>query len=171
MSNLIRWEPFRDMVSLRDAMDRLFEDSFVTPRALGRTGWNDLSLDVYETDNDVVVKAALPGIKPEDVEITLTGDQLTIRGETREETENKDKNYLRRESRYGSFARSITLPSGLQGDKAEANFEHGVLTLTIPKSEEVKPKQIKVKTGNGGPPNTKTIESGPAKNQGQTENK
>ncbi len=145
MSSLIRWQPFGDLVSLRDAMDRLFEDSFVTPRNWPTlAGWNEPSLDVYETANDVVVKAALPGFKPEDVDITLTGDVLTISGETHEETEQKDKNYLRRERRSGSFTRSITLPEGLQADKAEAKFENGILTLTLPKSEQVKPKKIQV---------------------------
>lgn len=147
MANLIRWQPMNDLVSLRDAMDRLFEDSFVTPRSwIGGQGMTDPSLDAYETANDVVVKAALPGIKPEDVDITLTGGLLTISGETKEETEQNDKNYIRRERRYGSFSRSVSLPEGLNGDKADAKFENGVLTLSIPKSEQIKPKKIQVKT-------------------------
>lgn len=145
MSNIVRWQPLGDLVSLRDAMDHLFEDAFITPRNWPMLGAAELGLDVYETGNEVVVKATLPGIKPEEVDITLTGGVLSISGETKEETEHKDKNYLRRERRYGSFSRSITLPDGLQGDKAEAKFENGVLTLTIPKSEEVKPKKIQVK--------------------------
>lgn len=147
MRNLVRWQPFGDLVSLRDAMDHLFEDSFVSPRQWPLTvGWATPTLDVYETANDVVVKAALPGIKPEEIEITLTGNLLTLQGETKEQVESKDKSYIRHESRYGSFARSIELPDGLQGDKAEAKFEDGILTLSIPKSEEVKPKSIKIKT-------------------------
>ncbi len=147
MNNLIRWQPMSDLVSLRDAMDRLFEDSVVSFRNWPATlAVAEPTLDVYETGNDVVVKAALPGLKPEDVEITLTGDVLTIAGETKEESEQKDKNYIRRERRYGSFSRTVTLPDGLTTDKAEAKFENGVLTLTIPKSEEVKPKKIQVKT-------------------------
>jgi HSP20 family protein len=150
MSNIVRWQPFGDLVSLRDAMDRLFEDSFVSPRNWPTmAGLVEPSLDVYETGNDVVVKVALPGMKPEDVDITLTGDVLTISGETTEETENKEKNYIRRERHFGSFTRSITLPEGLQADKAEAKFENGVLTLTIPKSEAVKPKKIQVKASQG----------------------
>ena len=94
----------------------------------------------------MVVDAANPGVKPEDIEVSLTGDVLTIKGETKAEKEVKEPNYLRRERRYGSFCRSISLPSGLKGDKAEAEFEHGVLKLTIPKAEEVKPKVIEVKT-------------------------
>lgn len=147
MANIIRWQPMSDLVSLRDAMDRLFEDSFVTPRSWNTgQGMTEPSLDVYETANDVVVKAALPGIKPEDVDITLTGGLLTISGETKEETEQKDKNYIRRERRYGSFSRSVSLPEGLNGDKADAKFENGVLTLTVPKSDQIKPKKIQVKT-------------------------
>lgn len=146
MSSLMRWDPGNDMISLRDMMDRLFEDSFVRTRSgsmLAHTG--DLAVDLVETKDDVVVKATLPGVKPEDVELTITGETLSIRGETKEEKETKDENYIRRERRYGSFSRSIQLPAGLQTDKAEASFENGVLTLKLPKSEQVKPKSIKVK--------------------------
>ncbi|MGE5263636.1 MAG: Hsp20/alpha crystallin family protein [Acidobacteriota bacterium] len=146
MSSLMRWDPGNDMISLRDMMDRLFEDSFVRTRSgsmLARTG--DLAVDLFETKDDVVVTATLPGVKPEDVELTITGETLSIRGETKEEKETKDENYIRRERRYGSFSRSIQLPAGLQTDKAEASFENGVLTLKLPKSEQVKPKSIKVK--------------------------
>lgn len=147
MTKMIRWQPMSDLVSLRDAMDRLFEDSFVTPRTWATPfASSEPNLDVYETGNEVVVKATLPGIKPEDVDITLTGDVLTITGETKEETEQTDKNYIRRERRYGSFSRTVALPEGLEGDKADAKFENGVLTLSIPKSEQIKPKKIQVKT-------------------------
>ena len=147
MSSLMRWDPFRDALSLRNAMDRLFEDSFVTPRF----GWiapvsaAGMAIDMYETKDEVIVKAALPGVKPDEAEVTITGDTLTIRGESKEEKEIKEENYIRKERHFGSFARSVTLPAGLQADKAEAIFEDGVLTLKIPKSEEVKPKRVKVK--------------------------
>lgn len=147
MSSMMRWEPSRDIVSLRDMMDRLFEDAFVTSRGIIPFSGADLAVDMYETKDDVVVKTALPGVKPEDVDITITGDTLTIRGETKEESEeneNEQQNYLRRERRYGEFTRTITLPSGLQTDKAEASFDNGMLTLKIPKSEQAKPKSIKV---------------------------
>ncbi len=146
MSSMMRWDPTNEMISLRDMMDRLFEDAFVRPRGGMAMPLSaaDLALDVYETKDDVVVKAALPGVKPEDVDITITGDQLSIRGETKEETDNKDHDYLRRERRYGTFTRSVTLPTGLQADKAQATFDNGVLTLKIPKSEQVKPKSIKI---------------------------
>jgi len=145
--NLIRWQPFSDMVTLRQAMDRLFDDSFVRPsRFTGLFGEGaEMPIDMYQTDEDVVVKATVPGIKPEEVEITITGDTLTIKGETRTEEEVKKENYFRQERSYGAFSRSILLPSSLQTDKAEATFDNGVLTLTIPKAEESKPKQIKIK--------------------------
>lgn len=152
MAKLVRWQPMNDLVSLRDAMDRLFEDSWVSARGLGApAGWSELAMDVYETANDVVVKAVVPGIKPEEVDITLTGNVLSIQGQSKEESETKDKNYLRRESRYGSFSRSLELPAGLQTDRAEARFDNGILTITLPKAEVVKPKTIKVKTGDGQP--------------------
>jgi len=145
--NLIRWQPFSDMVPLRQAMDRLFEDSFVRPsRFTGLFGEGaETPIDIYQTDEDVVVKASVPGIKPEEVDVTITGDTLTLKGETKTEEEVKKENYFRKERSYGAFSRSILLPSSLQTDKAEATFENGVLTLTIPKAEESKPKQIKIK--------------------------
>ncbi len=141
------WEPFREMMTLRDAMDQLFEDSFVRPsRFLSEEGLGgSLPLDVYQTDNEVIVKASLPGFKPEEVDISITGDTLSIKGEHKEESETKKEDYLLKERRYGSFSRTVTLPVEIQSEKAEAVFENGVLTLTLPKAEEVKPKQIKVK--------------------------
>ena len=142
-----KWEPFSDLMSLRQAMDRLLEDSVIRPSrffaALGETAAP--AVDVYHTPSEVVVKAALPGIKPEEVNIDITGDTLTISGEVKAEREVKQKDYLYQERRYGSFARSITLPGGLQVDKVDATMDDGVLTLVIPKSEKVKPKVIKVK--------------------------
>ncbi len=148
MANLVRWDPFREMVSLRDAMDRLVEDSFVRPRSwLAPTeGVATLALDVHESDDALTVKASIPGVKPEDIDISITGDTLTIKGETREEKEEKSGNYHLRERRYGAFQRSVSLPTLVKADKASAEFENGVLTLTLPKAEEVKPKSIKIKT-------------------------
>jgi len=142
-----RWQPLSELMSLRQAMDRLFEDSFVRPsRGLVTVGEIAApALDVYQTSNEVVVKAALPGLKPEDVNIDITGETLTIRGESKAEQEIKKEDYLYKERRYGSFSRSVVLPSGLKTDKAEATMENGILTLTIPKLEEVKPKKISVK--------------------------
>jgi HSP20 family protein len=99
---------------------------------------------VYETADSVVVKTAVPGVKPEEIDITITGDVLTIKGETKTEEKVEKANYFRQERRYGAFQRSVELPGSLLTDKAKASFENGLLTLTIPKSEEVKPKTIKV---------------------------
>lgn len=148
MPSIVRFEPFRDFVSLRDAMDRLFEDSFISPRSgfLAPLTGGNLPLDIYETDQDVVVKASMPGVKSEDVEVSVVGDTLTIKGETKSESEVEDGCYYCHERRQASFQRTVTLPSVTVPDKAEAKMENGVLTLTLPKAEEVKPKSIKVKT-------------------------
>ena len=145
--NLVRWEPWSDLVSLRDAMDRLFEESVVRPRAgwLAPLGDGTLTVDMYETDEEVVVKTATPGVKPEDIDVSITGDVLTIKGETKAEEKVEKANYIRQERRYGAFSRSLALPSTVVADKAAAEFESGVLILTLPKAEEVKPKTIQVK--------------------------
>ena len=147
MANIVRWEPFRDLVSLREAMDRLFEESFVRPQAgwLASSGAETLAVDMYQTDEAVVVKSSVPGIDPADLDISVTGDILTIKGETKSEEEVKEENYVRRERRYGSFSRSLSIPVAVMADKAQAEFKDGILTLTLPKAEEVKPKAIKVK--------------------------
>jgi len=147
MTNLVRWDPFPDLVSLREAMDHLFEESFVRPQGgwLAPVGVEALAVDMYETDDAIVVRTVVPGVKPEDLDVSVTGDTLTIKGETRAEEEVKEENYIRRERRYGSFCRSLAIPIPVVADKAEAEFENGVLTLTLPKAEEVKPKAIKVK--------------------------
>lgn len=143
---ITRWEPFQDMVSLRDAMDRLFQESFIRPTTRFLTKESAMPLDIHETGNEVVVTASLPGIKPEDVEITITGDLLTIKGEVKADQTVKQEDYILQERRYGAFCRSVTIAMPVVADKAEAKFEHGVLTLTLSKVEEVKPKQIKVTT-------------------------
>lgn len=144
MSSLIRWDPFSD----RSSLDRFFDEPF-WHRGFGWIAPLDaanLAVDMYETKDDVVVKAALPGIKPEQLQVSITGDMLTIQGESKDESQVKEENYVRKERRYGSFSRCVTLPGGLKADKADATFENGVLTLKIPKTEESKPKTIKVKT-------------------------
>lgn len=153
MSKIIRWQPVNDLVSLHEAMDRLFEDSWATSRTwnLPTSAWLEPTVDVYETPENVVVRAAVPGVKPDEVDITVKGNYLAISGESKESTEKQDKNYLRRETRVGTFSRMIELPSGLQTDQAEAKFEDGMLTITFPKAEQVKPKkiQISVNSNNG----------------------
>lgn len=145
MSNLTRWEPVREMMTLREAMDRLFDDAFTRPVSLRDGGWSSPAIDMYQTDDDVVVKAALPGFKADEVQINVTGDVLTLRGEMKHEEEKKDKAWHIREQRWGSFERSIALPTAVKADKAAADFENGILTVTLPKAEEVKPRTISVK--------------------------
>jgi HSP20 family protein len=148
MSNLTRWEPTRDTMTLREAMDRLFDDAFTRPFSIMRDGgsnWSSPAIDMYQTDNEVVVKAALPGIKSDEVQINVTGDILTLRGETKQEEERKDKSWHMREQRWGAFERSVRLPTTVVADQAKADFENGILTVTLPKSEKVKPKTITVK--------------------------
>ena len=144
MTNLICWKPEREMMTLREAMDRLFDDAFTRPLNLTES-WHGPALDMYQTDDDVVVKAALPGMKADDVQINITGDVLSIKGEMKEKNETKEKNYHIREQRWGSFERSVMLPTSVVSDKAKAEFEDGILTITLPKAEEVKPKIVTVK--------------------------
>jgi HSP20 family protein len=140
-------------MTLREAMDRLFDDAFTRPFSLMRDGgstWSSPAIDMYQTDNDVVVKAALPGIKADEVQISVTGDTtgavVTIKGEVKHEDERKEKSWHIREHRWGAFERSVQLPTAVMSDKAKADFDNGILTITLPKSAEAKPKTITVKT-------------------------
>jgi HSP20 family protein len=126
-------------------MDRLFEESVVGPRAwLGPAGASELALDMYETSNDLVITAAIPGVSAEDVDVTVIGDVLTVKGETKAEMRSEKANFHRQERRYGSFIRVVALPVPVQVDKAEARFKDGVLTLTLPKAETAKPRAIRI---------------------------
>jgi HSP20 family protein len=145
MSNLTRWEPVREMMTLREAMDRLFDDAFTRPINLRDGGWSAPAVDMYQTDDEIVVKAALPGFKADEVQINVTGDVLTLRGELRHQEEKKERAWHIREHRWNSFERSVALPTQVTADKAVADFENGILTITLPKAEEVKPKTISVK--------------------------
>jgi HSP20 family protein len=147
-----RFEPLREMISLRDAMNSLFQESFVRPGGLMGEGAAILPLDLAENENEFIVKASMPGVKPEDVQITAQGDTLTIRGEVKEEQEKKDERYHLRERRVGQFMRTVTLTTPISADKAQANFENGVLTLILTKAEEAKSKQIKVNGKTGSQP-------------------
>ena len=149
MSNMVPWEPFREMMSLRDAMNRLFEESVLRPGFLSgsETSSAGAPVDVYETEDSVVLKAAVPGIKPEDIDVTITGDVLTIKGEFKpEEQTEKQRNFIRQERRFGSFCRQLTLPTAIDSNHVSAIFENGILTLDMPKREEVKPKSVKITT-------------------------
>ena len=141
--SLVRYQPFNE---LRRAMDRLFDERFFTPYRLFAFDRSEINpIDVYQTENEVVVKATVPGVKPEEVNVNIADNILTIKGETKAEEKIEHEDYLYKEHRYGTFRRSVALPRGLNTEKAEASFENGVLTLTIPKTEEAKPKQIKIK--------------------------
>ena len=145
MVSIIRRDPYRDMIAVRDAMDRMFEERLMRPPVpFGPWSEGALPVDMYETDESVVVKTAIPGVRAEEIDVSVTGETLTIKAETKEEEEIQRENYLRRERRTGSYCRSITLPGGLESEKAEADYTDGVLTLTFPKAEEVKPKTIQV---------------------------
>lgn len=146
MADMVPFEPFREMVSLRDAMSRLFEESFLRPGVFESENTAVLApIDVYETKDNVVLKAAVPGLKPEDLDISITGDVLTIKGEYKtEEQPEKERNYLRQERRYGSFTRQLTLPTAVDTNNVTASFENGILTLEMPKKEAVKPKSVKI---------------------------
>jgi HSP20 family protein len=146
MSMIIR-EPFPELMSLRQAMDRLFEGSVVRPAHFLPAFSEKLipSVDIYQDQNKLTVKATLPGLKSEDVGIDISNGVLTIKGEAKSEEEVKEEEYLYRERRYGGFCRSFNLPSGLQADKADATMEDGILTIDIPKAEEAKPRAIKIK--------------------------
>lgn len=144
MSHIVRWDPFRKMMSLRQMMDRVFDETF--SRQLGHgEDWGVPSVDMYQTYKELVVKAVLPGMKAEDIQISITGDVLTLRGETQQEQEVKEATYHLRERRFGSFSRSLPLPTAVVTDQAHAEFENGILTLILPKSEEARPKTISVK--------------------------
>jgi HSP20 family protein len=147
MSNLIRWDPFREMDELTRLVDTMWDRPWLNrSRATSIDAWS-LALDVVENEDNFVVKASVPGIKPEDLEITFTDNTLTIKGEMREDSEREEERYHLRERRFGRFSRSITMPTRIDADKIEAGYDSGVLTLRLPKVEEVKSKRITIKAG------------------------
>jgi HSP20 family protein len=142
--SIIRWEPFDEMMSMRESMDRLFEDFFSRrPRSAAPLVWQP-AVEIFETESEVVVKAELPGIDPKNVSVTMTAEGLTIKGEAKAEHEDKGRNYYRRELRYGAFARTIPLPTEVKSDETKATFRHGILEVKVPKAERLRPKAVKV---------------------------
>lgn len=137
------WRPFRDSLSLREAMDRLMEDSVVSPRSI--VGMAP-KVNVLVKGNNIIVKAEIPEVAEENLDIEVADDMVTISGERKEEKETKEEDYYHKETHYGSFSRSVSLPSAVVSDKAEAEVKNGVLTITIPKVEEKKAKKVKVKS-------------------------
>jgi HSP20 family protein len=147
MRTLTRWEPFRGANSLQDQVNRLFSDVFERKaEESSLTAWAP-SVDIYETEHELVVKADLPEVDPKDLDIRVENNILTIRGERKFEEEVSEENYLRVERAYGSFARSFSLANTVNSEAIKADYQNGVLTLSIPKREEAKPKQIKVNVG------------------------
>ena len=145
---IVRWEPFRDLLSLQERMNRLFEES---ARGLGRGQEEDWSMgawapavDIYEQGTDVVLKAELPGVEPKDVDIRIKNNVLTLRGERKVDNEVKKESYHRVERSYGTFSRAFTLPSTVDTANVKAEYKDGVLRITLPKREEAKPKQIQI---------------------------
>ena len=143
MTRITRWEPFREARRMHDMLDRMMDRSLIDPWSVGMEG--AIPLDMYQTDDEIIVKASAPGMTPEDIDISITGETLTIRGEIKEEQLQEGARYHIRERRVESFSRSVSLPTLVQAEKAKAEFENGILTLSLPKVEEVKPKTITVK--------------------------
>ena len=170
MTLVRRPSPFSELVTLRQAMDRLFDDTVFRPLTAypSQGDLARLPLDVRTTPDALFVEAALPGIKPEDVDITVENGTLTIRAEDRTERDETQGGWVVREIAHGSVMRSVTLPTGLEADKAEATFEHGVLKLRFPKAEQVKPRQIRINPVVGGEAREPEVIE-PAAGGGQTE--
>jgi HSP20 family protein len=143
---IIKWDPFRDMITLRDRMNRLFEDMPTfrgEEKDLAASAWAP-AVDIYETENEVVLTAEIPGVDEKDIEIKVEDNTLTLRGERKFEKETKEENYHRIERAYGSFFRSFTLPTYVDHDKIEAEHENGVLKIHMPKRAELKPRKVKI---------------------------
>ena len=145
---LTRFDPFREMNQLRRAMDRAFDDTLERRYADFDQNVSALALDVLENEDAYLVKATIPGIDPNDLDITYNNDTLTIQGEMKQDEEQDGERYHLRERFYGKFYRQVRLPSSVNANAIQAHYEHGVLTLTLPKSEEVKPKKIAVQNSN-----------------------
>jgi HSP20 family protein len=146
--SMTRWDPFESLMPLREAMNRLFEESFIGPRfELFMSGGRTFPIDVYETQDhkSYVIEASLPGFKPEEITITAAGNMLTIKAVKQQEKKVEKEAYVRRERYEGEMVRTVELPGAFTAESVEATFEHGILTLRIPKAEEVKPKHIPVK--------------------------
>lgn len=144
MANIVRWNPFREMAEMQRALDRMFDDTW-------RGGWsingNSLAIDVHETDNAYTAVLSLPGLTPDQINVRMHDGTLTVSGEIPQPTLPEGGRALIQERAFGQFTRSITLPQSIDADKVEANYENGVLTLTLPKLPEAQPKVINIKTG------------------------
>ena len=163
MTVLTRWEPFREFSTLQDRMNRLFretqgnsQDETLTPSSFAP------AVDVYEDEHNVTLKIEVPGIDEKDIDVRIENNTLTVHGERKIEKEEKEENYRRVERQYGSFTRTFNLPPSVDAEKVQADYDKGVLKITLPKKAEAKPKQIKVNVGHSA--GQKTIDSkGPSK--------
>src|SRR3954469_12313924 len=164
MTVLTRWDPFREFSTLQDRMNRLFRDSYGDGREESLTSSTFApAVDVYEDAHNVVLKIEVPGIDEKDIDVRIENNTLTVQGERKFEKEEKEENFRRVESRYGSFTRTFTLPNTVDSDQVEANYDKGVLRIQLAKKSEAKPKQIRVNVGGGEKnDNKKTIEAGKA---------
>jgi HSP20 family protein len=159
--NIVRYDPFRDLRSLQDEMNRLFSSTFSrggSDEQMFGGAWTP-SVDIYENKDNIVLEAELPGMKSEDVNISIENNILTISGERKFEKKSEGDNFHRVERGYGSFTRSFTLPPTVSSENVTAEFENGVLHLTLAKREEAKPRRIEIKAGSGGQSETKQINS------------
>ena len=136
-------------MSLRQVMDRLFEDAVVAPRQGGAANWGGPAFDVYEESDNLVVEAQLPGLQPDAIDVHVERGVLTVSGRTATQPEQQGRNYLVREQRVGQFSRSLQLPASYTADPSEASYEQGILRLVFPKSEQAKPRRIQLNTGTG----------------------
>lgn len=143
---LIRWDPWKDLIALQERMNRLLEESFGRLRkeeGLVSGAWTP-AVDIYETENSLVVTAEIPGVSEKDIDVRIENNQLIIKGERKFEKETKEENYHRIERIYGNFYRSFSLPSAVDHEKVKAEYKNGVLKIVLGKKEEIKPKQIKI---------------------------
>ena len=143
---IIRWDPVRDMVTLREKMNRMFEDAFTgkgEDKELAPSSWAP-AVDIYETENEIVLTAEVPGIDENDIEIKIEDNTLTLRGERKFTKETKEENYHRLERSYGAFYRAFTLPNSVDADSIKAENENGILRVTMPKKQELKPRTVKI---------------------------
>jgi HSP20 family protein len=169
--SMTRWNPWGEMVSLRDAMDRLLSDSYIRPHGEVESATRgSLAVDVREEGDQFIVTAPVAGVSPNDVEISVLGDAIRIRGERREERQEEDegKRWLVREQRYGAFERVVRLPSTVKADNAEASFKDGILTIMLPKSEEAKERRIPIRGSQGAGQTEDVVVDTSASESGET---
>jgi len=166
MTMITRWDPFREFVTLQDRMNRLFRDTQGQEEELTTTTFAP-PVDVYEDEHNITLKIEVPGIDEKDIDVRIENNTLTVHGERKFEKEEKEENYRRVERQYGSFTRTFTLPSTVDADKVQADYDKGVLKVKLAKKAEAKPKQIKVNVGSEKQGSQKTLEGKEPKSAGK----